>query len=58
MSEDTLNGSLPAGAEGWEFHLLAVGLALVVLLRGSGALSVDLAFATREAGRPDARTRR
>jgi putative oxidoreductase len=34
-------GGLPAGAEGWEFHLLAAALAVVVMLRGSGALSVD-----------------
>ena len=29
------------GGEGYEFHLLALGLAAVVLLRGSGAASVD-----------------
>ncbi len=34
-------GRLAPGAEGWEFHLLAVGLAVVVMLRGSGAWSVD-----------------
>jgi putative oxidoreductase len=34
-------GGLPAGAEGWEFHLLAAALAVIVMLRGSGALSVD-----------------
>jgi putative oxidoreductase len=34
-------GTSPAGAEGWEFHLLAAALALVVVLRGSGALSLD-----------------
>ncbi len=27
--------------EGYEFHLLAIALALVVLIKGSGALSVD-----------------
>jgi len=27
--------------EGFEYHLLALGLALVVIVRGSGALSVD-----------------
>lgn len=37
-------GSMPAGAEGWEFHLLAVGLAAVVLIRGSGAWSLDRAL--------------
>ena len=27
--------------EGFEFHILAAGLALVVLIRGGGAISVD-----------------
>lgn len=35
------NGTMAAGAEGWEFHLLAAALAAVVVIRGSGALSVD-----------------
>ena len=34
-------GGMPAGAEGWEFHLLAAALAVIVILRGSGALSFD-----------------
>lgn len=34
-------GSLPAGGEGFEYHLLAIGLAAVVMLNGSGALSLD-----------------
>ena len=34
-------GGLPAGAEGFEYHLLAIGLAAVVVMDGSGALSVD-----------------
>lgn len=34
-------GSLPAGAEGYEFHLLAIAMALAVALQGSGAWSVD-----------------
>lgn len=34
-------GGMPAGAEGWEFHLLAAALAVIVMLRGSGALSFD-----------------
>ena len=34
-------GSLPAGTEGYEYHLLALGLSAVVALEGSGALSVD-----------------
>lgn len=38
------DGAMPAGAEGWEFHLLAIALAVVVLIRGSGALSLDRAL--------------
>jgi putative oxidoreductase len=34
-------GTLPAGAEGFEYHILALALALVVVLKGSGAWSVD-----------------
>jgi putative oxidoreductase len=34
-------GALPAGQEGFEYHLLAIALAGVVVLRGSGAWSVD-----------------
>ena len=33
--------------EGFEYHLLALGLAAVVLIRGSGALSVDRWLDTR-----------
>lgn len=33
--------------EGFEYHLLAVGLALVIILRGSGAWSADRAIARR-----------
>lgn len=40
-------GSLPAGQEGFEYHLLAIALAGVVVIKGSGALSVDLAITTR-----------
>lgn len=29
------------GGEGFEFHLLAIGLALVTVVKGSGALSLD-----------------
>lgn len=31
--------------EGFEFHLLAIALAIVILIRGAGALSVDRAIA-------------
>jgi putative oxidoreductase len=34
-------GTLPAGSEGFEYHLLAIGLGAVVAVNGSGALSVD-----------------
>lgn len=34
-------GTLPAGAEGFEYHLMTIVLALVVVVRGSGALSLD-----------------
>lgn len=30
--------------EGFEFHLLAVGIALVIMIKGSGAFSLDRAF--------------
>jgi putative oxidoreductase len=33
--------------EGFEFHLLAVGLAMVVMIGGSGAASVDRALSSR-----------
>lgn len=34
-------GTLPAGQEGFEYHLLALALAAVVMIRGSGRLSLD-----------------
>ena len=34
-------GSLPSGTEGFEYHLLAIGLAAAVVFYGSGALSID-----------------
>ena len=40
-------GTLPAGAEGFEYHLLAIGLGVVVSINGSGALSLDRWIATR-----------
>lgn len=45
-------GTLPAGAEGWEFHLLAIALSLVVAIQGSGAWSIDriLGGAKRQSG--------
>jgi len=35
-------GSLGAGVEGFEFHLLAIGMALPIVIEGSGRLSLDL----------------
>lgn len=34
-------GRLPAGVEGFEYHLLVVAMALMVAVRGGGALSMD-----------------
>ena len=34
-------GALPAGQEGFEYHLAVIALAAVVMLKGSGALSAD-----------------
>lgn len=31
----------PAGTEGFEYHILAIGLAIVVMIRGAGPLSID-----------------
>lgn len=44
-------GALPAGTEGFEYHLLAIGLGAVVAVNGSGALSIDRLLTIRF-GRP------
>jgi putative oxidoreductase len=44
------SGSLPAGGEGFEFHVLAIGMAAAVAIAGSGALSLDRRLA-RATGR-------
>lgn len=51
-------GALPAGSEGFEYHLLVIALASVVALEGSGAFSLDrrLARDEREARRSSAPT--
>jgi putative oxidoreductase len=36
-----MNWSGAQAGEGFEYHLLAVGLALVVAIKGSGAFSID-----------------
>ncbi|HET7233435.1 MAG TPA: DoxX family protein [Longimicrobium sp.] len=38
-------GNLPAGGEGFEYHLLVMAISLAVILRGSGAWSLDRALA-------------
>ncbi len=42
------NGTLPAGAEGFELHILAIAMALPVVIQGSGAWSVDRALTSRQ----------
>jgi putative oxidoreductase len=34
-------GKMPAGSEGYEYHLLVIGLCLAVLIEGAGRFSVD-----------------
>lgn len=41
-------GKMPAGQEGFEFHLLALALSFAVMVRGAGMLSVDGAIAGRK----------
>jgi putative oxidoreductase len=36
--------------EGFEYHLLALGLAIALLIKGGGAFSVDRALAGADAG--------
>ena len=43
-----MNWAGTQAGEGFEYHLLAIGLALVVVLKGSGALSVDRLLTKRE----------
>lgn len=42
-------GVLPAGAEGFEYHLLAAAMALAIAVEGSGAWSVDRSLVRRAA---------
>ena len=48
-------GTLPAGSEGFEYHILMIALAAVVMLRGSGAWSIDAALARTSSPAPTAR---
>jgi putative oxidoreductase len=43
--------------EGFEYHLLAIALILVVLVHGAGALSLDRVLATRRGTIPEPRPR-
>ncbi|MEP6492099.1 MAG: DoxX family protein [bacterium] len=43
-------GSLPAGSEGFEYHLLVLALVTVVVIAGSGALSLDARLVRRHRG--------
>jgi putative oxidoreductase len=40
-------GTLPAGKEGFEYHLIVLALAGTIVLQGSGAWSVDLLLQSR-----------
>ena len=42
-----MNWTGKAPGEGFEYHLLVLGMALAVMIRGSGALSVDLSLQRR-----------
>lgn len=41
------HGALPLGAEGYEFHTLAIGMALGIMFLGAGSFSLDAAIARR-----------
>jgi putative oxidoreductase len=43
------HAQLQAGADGFEFHILAMAMAVAVGIRGSGALSLDRRIATARA---------
>jgi putative oxidoreductase len=43
-------GTLPAGDEGFEYHLLVIALAAVVAIKGSGALSIDRTLSSQRMG--------
>lgn len=49
-----MNWQGKAPGEGFEYHLLAVALAIPILLRGSGAFSADLALQKRRGSRTSA----
>ncbi len=41
-------GAMPAGSEGFEYHLLVMAMAAAIVIRGSGALSLDRRLARAE----------
>jgi len=43
-----MNWSGQQAGEGFEFHILALGIALAIMIGGSGALSVDRAVTARD----------
>jgi putative oxidoreductase len=40
-------GAMPAGVEGFEYHLLAIAMAVAIVGRGAGALSLDRLLASQ-----------
>lgn len=40
-------GTMPAGAEGFEYHLLALAMAIAIVVGGAGSLSLDRTLARR-----------
>jgi putative oxidoreductase len=40
-------GTMPAGTEGFEYHLLAIALAAAITIRGAGAFSIDQRLTAR-----------
>lgn len=40
-------GTLPAGSEGFEYHIVVIALSATVVLQGSGAFSIDRLLAAR-----------
>ena len=41
------SGQMPAGKEGFEYHILAMALAFAVMIRGAGPVSLDHAISGR-----------
>ena len=44
-------GTLPAGGEGFEYHLVVLALVATVAIRGSGAFSLDRRLVPKVASR-------